>query len=63
MEISTNPEKSAPRPGWIWAERALLLAGILCLGIVAWSWLDARIFEMRENAKLEAALAAAPPHP
>jgi LPXTG-site transpeptidase (sortase) family protein len=40
-------------------ERALLAIGIICLGIFAWSWLDARALEIRENRRLEEALAAA----
>lgn len=41
-------------------ERALFLAGIFCLGIFAWVWIDARLLEIRENERLEQALAAAP---
>jgi sortase A len=44
----------------MWAERALLAIGIVCLGIFAWAWLDARVVEIRENRRLEEALAAAP---
>jgi sortase A len=47
-----------PRSPWMWAERALLLVGILCLGIWTWSWLDARVFEMEQNEALDKALAA-----
>lgn len=57
MEISTNPAKSAPRSRWVWAERALLLIGILCLGIYAWSRLDTWLFDRAQNARLEQALA------
>lgn len=57
MEISTNPAKSDPRSRWVWAERALLLIGILCLGIYAWSWLDTWLFDRAQNARLEQALA------
>jgi len=28
-----------------WLERALLLAAVICLGIWAWSWLDAAYFQ------------------
>jgi LPXTG-site transpeptidase (sortase) family protein len=56
MEISTKPASSR----WLWAERALLAIGIVCLGIFAWSWLDSRLVEIRETRRLEAALAAAP---
>jgi sortase A len=57
VEISTNTPRS---DRWIWAERALLAIGIVCLGIFAWSWVDARALEIRENQRLEEALAAAP---
>jgi len=57
MEISTNSDKSALRSRWVWAERVLLLVGILCLGIYAWSWLDTWLFDRAQNARLEQALA------
>lgn len=57
MEISTNTPRN---DRWLWAERALLAIGIVCLGIFAWSWLDARLVEVRETRRLEEALAAAP---
>lgn len=56
MEISTKP----PISRWLWAERALLAIGIVCLGIFVWSWLDARLVEIRETRRLEEALASAP---
>jgi len=56
MEISTNSDKSALRSRWVWAERVLLLVGILCLGIYAWSWLDTWLFDRAQNARLEQAL-------
>ncbi len=56
MEISTKPFSSR----WLWAERVLLAVGIVCLGIFLWSWLDARLLEIRENRRLDEALAAAP---
>ena len=59
MEISTNPHNDS-RLRWIWAERILLAVGIVCLGIFAWSWVDARALEIRETQRLEEALAAAP---
>ncbi|HWM92746.1 MAG TPA: class D sortase [Thermoanaerobaculia bacterium] len=58
MDISTNPEKRDSRSRWIWLERALFLAGILCLGIFAWSWIDTRLFERQQNERLEQALSA-----
>lgn len=57
MEISTNPPRN---DRWLWAERALLAIGIVCLGIFAWSWIDAKAIEIRETQRLEEALAAAP---
>jgi len=60
MEISTIPSRNDSRSRWVWAERALLAIGIVCLGIFAWSWLDARWLEIRETRRLEEALAAAP---
>jgi sortase A len=56
MEISTK----LPRSRWLWAERTLLAIGIVCLGIVAWSWIDAKALEIRETQRLEEALAAGP---
>ena len=58
MEISTNHHGNDSRSRWIWAERALLAIGIVCLGIFAWSWFDARLLEIRETERLEQALAA-----
>jgi sortase A len=46
---------------WDWLERILLLAGVLCLGIFLWSWLDTRLFETQQNELLEQALANHPP--
>src|SRR3954452_2818781 len=46
-----------------WLERALLLIGILCLGIWAYSWLDSTYFQYRENQLLDEALKAAPAAP
>lgn len=54
--FSTNP-----RARWILAEWVLLAIGIICLGIFAWSWIDAKALEIRETQRLEEALAAAPP--
>jgi sortase A len=45
------------RSSWDWLERALLLVGVLCLGIWLWSWLDARAFEAQQEEILEQALA------
>jgi len=43
-----------------WLERILLLAGVLCLGIWLWSWLDTRMFEAQQNEILEQTLARPP---
>ncbi|HVR95234.1 MAG TPA: class D sortase [Thermoanaerobaculia bacterium] len=51
---TTRPKRAALR----WVERALLLIGLVCLGTYAYSILDARVSEMRQNEELEAALAA-----
>jgi sortase A len=45
------------RSAWIWLERVLLLAGVVCLGIWLWSWLDTRMFEAEQNEVLEQTLA------
>lgn len=42
----------APR----WIERLLFLIGIVCLGIWAYAFVDARLYEMREERRLEEAL-------
>lgn len=60
MEVTTNTPGSESRTRWVWAERALLAIGVLCLAIFAWSWLDARLTEAREMRRLEEALAKAP---
>jgi sortase A len=56
--------RDTQRPAaWDWLERILLLAGVLCLGIFLWSWLDTRLFETQQNELLEQALANHPPVP
>jgi sortase A len=57
MELSTNHPRNDSRSRWIWAERALLAIGIVCLGIFVWSWLDAKLYEREQNKRLEQALA------
>jgi sortase A len=59
---STRPRRAVLR----WVERALLLVGLLCLGIYGFSILEAHFYEKRQNEELEQALAAAreaPPPP
>lgn len=43
------------KPSLRWIERALIAFGLLCVGIWAWSWLDAKIYQYRENRLLEEA--------
>lgn len=43
-------------PASRWIERVLFLIGIVCLGIWAYAFLDARLYEMREERRLEEAL-------
>lgn len=38
-----------------WLERALIAIGLVCVGIWAWSWIDAKIYQYRENKLLEEA--------
>ena len=46
---------------WVWIERALFLAGILFLGIYAWAYIDARLYEREQERLLQQAIAAGPP--
>lgn len=43
-------------------ERTLLAVGLVCCGIWAYAWADARWFEMREGRRLDRALAAQASH-
>lgn len=43
---------SVPR----WIERLLFLVGIVCLGVWGYAFVDARLYEMREEKRLEEAL-------
>ncbi|HEV2852594.1 MAG TPA: class D sortase [Thermoanaerobaculia bacterium] len=64
MKSSTAIPMDMKKPSLRWIERALILIGILCLGAWAWAWIDARIYQYRENQLLEEAAAArrsAPP--
>lgn len=45
------------RSAWDWLEKALLLVGVVCLGIFLWSWVDSRMFEAQQEEVLEQALA------
>lgn len=51
------PLRGKRSAAWVWLERALLLAGALCLGIWIWAWLDTRMFEAQQNEALEQTLA------
>ncbi len=46
------------KPSLRWIERVLIAVGLLCVGIWAWSWLDAKIYQYRENRLLEEAASA-----
>jgi sortase A len=47
------------RRSWArWLEAILWLAGVTALAWVTWGWLDARLYQQREERLLEAALAA-----
>lgn len=41
-----------------WVERALIAIGVLCVGIWAWSWIDAKVYQYRESRLLEEAVNA-----
>jgi sortase A len=57
MKSVALPVKKSPLR---WLERALLLIGILCLGIWAYAWLDARYSQYKEGRLLDEALSAPP---
>lgn len=46
------------KPSLRWIERALIVIGVLCLGAWAYVWIDAQIYQYRENRLLEQAEAA-----
>lgn len=49
-----------PRRPLHWAERALLLVALVCLGTYAWATLDARIFQVYEDWRLQRELSRRP---
>jgi len=55
MKSVALPVKKSPLR---WLERALLLVGILCLGIWAYAWLDTRYSQYKEGRLLDEALSA-----
>lgn len=57
MKSVALPVKKSPLR---WLERALLLVGILCLGIWAYAWLDTRYSQYKEGRLLDEALSAPP---
>lgn len=58
MKSSTAIPMNMKNPSLRWIERALIVIGILCLGAWAYAWIDARIYQYRENQLLEQASAA-----
>jgi sortase A len=40
----------------VWLERLLLAVGVICLGIVAFAWIDARWFAFQQGRRLDRAL-------
>ena len=46
------------KPALRWIERALIAIGLLCVGIWAWSWIDANVYQYRESRLLEEAASA-----
>ena len=43
------------KPSLRWIERVLIVIGLVCVGVWAWSWIDAKIYQYRENRLLEEA--------
>jgi len=58
MKSITTIPMNLKKPSLRSIERALIVIGILCLGVWAWAWIDARIYQYRENQLLEEAEAA-----
>ena len=54
MSTAIPLKKSTSR----WIERALLVIGILCLGVWAYAWIDARVVQYEENRLLDEAAVA-----
>jgi sortase A len=46
-----------------WLERALLLVAVLCLGVLAWAWLDETYTQARDSQILDDARSSAPAPP
>lgn len=56
-------ERTITRTSLYWLQRFLVGVGVLCLGIYAWSSIDARLYQYRENRAFEAARNAPRPAP
>jgi len=57
-----GPHRNRQRPRWARGlEALLLLFGVLALGWVGWGYLDAHLYQQRQERLLEEALAAPPP--
>jgi sortase A len=57
QDPSTRPPAERRRSSLRWAERILLLIGLLCLGSYAYALLDSHLYEYWENRRLEETLA------
>ncbi len=55
MILLYGPEKFMNKATLRRLERVLILTGVLCLGLWAWSWVDAKVYQYRENRLLEEA--------
>lgn len=55
MKKSDPVKKSSLR----WLERALLIIGILCLGVWAYAWVDSKVYQYQENKLLDQAASQA----
>lgn len=53
--IKSSPAIPMKKSSLRWLERALIVTGVLCVGTWAWSWVDAKIYQYRENKLLEEA--------
>ena len=56
--MKSIPKIPMKKPSLRWIERVLIAIGLLCVGIWAWSWVDAQIYQYRENRILEEAASA-----
>jgi sortase A len=64
VESDVVPTTHRVRPRWLgWLERTLWVGGALALVWVAWGWVDARLYQAREERLLEEALLRGTPGP